>query len=114
MPGLRSKDRTAHSRPGRRFIEVDQAEHLAAKRMFKGREQNGFPCHFARDASLAACRLGHIEHATLQSDQRAVRSASSANLRIVFSLEMGDGNRRHNAHMKDHLLRSSIFLASFA
>jgi hypothetical protein len=98
MPGCRSQSawfgwrrarddfyRTAHSKPGRKFIEVRAEDVRDIKVMVHSREihavrdrANGFASHYARHASLAAGREGHIGQATIANDMKAHSRANAA------------------------------------
>jgi len=77
--------RTAHSKPGRKFIEVRSEEAVEIKKMSCSRAvhsdrecMNGWPSHLARSASIAANRGGHIDRITLEKDLKTHSYANAA------------------------------------
>ena len=76
--------RTAHSAPGKRFIEVDSKVVQELKAMAAGKAvhhcrdvSNGFPSNRARNASLWAAREGHIGPDELAADLRTFAFANA-------------------------------------
>ena len=76
---------TAHSAPGKTFVEVDRNVASAVKAMAKGRElhsvregQAGFQSHHARIASYHALSQGHISRCAHAKDLQIFASANTA------------------------------------
>ena len=76
---------TAHSGPGKRFVEVEVEDALQVKLMARGRtlhrlrdDLNTFHSNNARCAAIHAWHLGHTSEDTFRADQRIFQRANEA------------------------------------
>jgi len=91
--------RSAHSRPGRGFVEVDKQDvpytkaFAAAKSLHRARDSATVrPSHSLRLASLAAAREGHISSAQQRQDSKANQIAGLAKHTYVFDRPAAAGS----------------------